>query len=505
MIGGLFKSASRLALVAVAGVMVGGISAQAADLGGDCCADLEERVAELEATTARKGNRKVSLQISGHLHKSIMHWDDGLEQNTYAGVDNINASSRFRFVGDAKITPKWSAGYLMEMDAFGDMNSHQMHQLSASGVTTVAPSGSASSQALTTLNVRHSAWWIENKDIGRVWVGLTDPAGSGIDGINLGNSNFAANAKVGINGGGMSLRGSDGGQNAVGSATSAPPNMSARTWGGLLHGNNGLMSLSDETRHNVIKYVSPTLMGFILSAAWGEDDMSDVALRYAGEFSGFKIAAGAVYTKVTDASTGNVTGSGGGSTHFSGCADLAALNLNRNDRDCSSFAVAGSIMHTATGLFVSSNYGQRTDNNRKALFENTSATNAIDLALVSSKDTNWGVRGGIEQNFFGPGKTTLFGEYNQASGTPLANGGSQLTDAGLNVALTGQTITSSEISVWGLGLVQVIDAAAMDLYVAYRNFSADLKSAANTVGAGANTVDGVKDFQIITVGGVIRF
>jgi hypothetical protein len=27
----------------------------AADLGGDCCADLEERVAELEATTARKG------------------------------------------------------------------------------------------------------------------------------------------------------------------------------------------------------------------------------------------------------------------------------------------------------------------------------------------------------------------------------------------------------------------------------------------------------------------
>ena len=33
--------------------------AKAADLGGDCCADLEERVAELEATTARKGNKKV--------------------------------------------------------------------------------------------------------------------------------------------------------------------------------------------------------------------------------------------------------------------------------------------------------------------------------------------------------------------------------------------------------------------------------------------------------------
>lgn len=37
----------------------------AADLGGNCCADLEERIAELEATTARKGNRKVSLTSHG--------------------------------------------------------------------------------------------------------------------------------------------------------------------------------------------------------------------------------------------------------------------------------------------------------------------------------------------------------------------------------------------------------------------------------------------------------
>jgi hypothetical protein len=37
-------------------VLSGSVSAKAADLGGSC-ADLEERVAELEATTARKGNR----------------------------------------------------------------------------------------------------------------------------------------------------------------------------------------------------------------------------------------------------------------------------------------------------------------------------------------------------------------------------------------------------------------------------------------------------------------
>ena len=46
---------SLSALVAT-GLLVGGLSvgsASAADLGGNCCADLEERIAELEATTAR--------------------------------------------------------------------------------------------------------------------------------------------------------------------------------------------------------------------------------------------------------------------------------------------------------------------------------------------------------------------------------------------------------------------------------------------------------------------
>jgi hypothetical protein len=54
-------------------------AAQGADLGGDCCADLEERIAELEVTTARKGNRKVSVTITGYVTKQIMFWDDGTE------------------------------------------------------------------------------------------------------------------------------------------------------------------------------------------------------------------------------------------------------------------------------------------------------------------------------------------------------------------------------------------------------------------------------------------
>ena len=82
MFGGLTKTSSRIAIAAALGLVVGGFAfkatpARAADLGGDCCADLEERVAELEATTVRKGNKKVSVTLSGWVIKSFNWWDDG--------------------------------------------------------------------------------------------------------------------------------------------------------------------------------------------------------------------------------------------------------------------------------------------------------------------------------------------------------------------------------------------------------------------------------------------
>ena len=75
--GGITKAAAHSAIAVLAGLLLSTASAQAADLGGNCCADLEERVAELEATTARKGNRRMSLTVSGQVTRSILYWNDG--------------------------------------------------------------------------------------------------------------------------------------------------------------------------------------------------------------------------------------------------------------------------------------------------------------------------------------------------------------------------------------------------------------------------------------------
>src|ERR1700704_1416578 len=113
MFGGVRK-AGWATILAGGVILAGGAPATAADLGGNCCADLEERIAELEATTAPKGKPRVSLTGSGLGNAAVFAWDDGHEQNVYVGTNTLE-ESRFRFIGEAKISDGWSAGYTLEI------------------------------------------------------------------------------------------------------------------------------------------------------------------------------------------------------------------------------------------------------------------------------------------------------------------------------------------------------------------------------------------------------
>ena len=469
--GGLFKSASRFALVAAAGVIAGGVAAQAADLGGNCCADLEERVAELEATSARKGNRKVSLTVSGQVNEAIIFWDDGYEKNAYV-VSNNNSRTRFRFVGDAKINADWSAGYLLEIGA-RYANSGSRNQTTPGG-------GSNANQ----LDIRHSAWWMDSKTFGRVWVGKTTSATDGITEINLANMNTVGSADAWI--GGFYLRNKNG-------------TLSNQKWNNITPSFAGAWNI-DGDRNTVVKYVSPTFVGFTFSTAWGEDDFWDAALRYAGEFSGFRLAAGIGYKKQLD----NVgkTGSDGDL-----CADTAAANANVSSVDCYNISGSASIMHVPTGLFVAGSGAQYTDKNRKALY---------GVANVKDTDSYWQITGGIEQNWFGIGKTTLYGEYAQhrvgagvssTGGSTCANFGAATgtsTTPGAGVQGGLNCLASANVDLWGLGINQEISAAAMDMYLSYRHFDPDVKTSATGSSTGAASAQ-IKSFDAVMMGAIIRF
>ncbi len=385
------KRISLVAMTAVAGLF--STNVLAADLGGDCCADLEERVAELEATTARKGNRKVSLTIYGQVTTAVMFWDaDGNgvnESNTYV-VDPQTSGTRFGFKGKASINSEWSAGYQIEL---------QWQQADATKVRVNDDEG----QDLPEFRQAH--WYLASKRLGKIRVGLADTASSGIAEINVANSNLAD---------GMS---------------------SSQAGGAIISNDLGgpAMTNFEGNRKNIVRYDTPTFSGFLLSAAWGEDDYWDVALRYAGEIRGFKIAAGIAYSEDTD------TNNGAGGTF-----------------DPPTQAVNGglSIMHMPSGVFVTASAGHR------------------ERDTWLDDESFWFLSGGLERRFFAIGKTTLFGM------------GGEFEDD-----------DNDSANYWGLGAVQKIDAAAMDLFISYRSY--DIQDAA------APGVDA--DFDTVVAGGRIKF
>ena len=291
------KKSSLSALVA-AGLLMGGLSAgsaSAADLGGNCCADLEERIAELEATTARKGNRKVSLTISGWVGEQVMYWDNDNpeplfnESNTYVTASAPRCFEPLQ-VHRSGHDLSWLVGGLRHPRRSRSLATSLTHNesLAAQWSCSVrhrpnpwSPSFGRAVQAL------QSYWFIKSDHLGKFGVGLQSQASDNtailVDGsgslvpANWVMFDYAASCScqaahdLGLTGSSRRLL-------LRWAARSATASASAKT---------------------SIRYDSPTFHGFSISASWGEDDFWDVAARYSGEFNGFKLAVAAAYNDVS--------------------------------------------------------------------------------------------------------------------------------------------------------------------------------------------------------------
>lgn len=66
----------------------------------------------------------------------------------------------------------------------------------------------------------------------------------------------------------------------------------------------------------------------------------------------------------------------------------------------------------------------------------------------------------------------------------------------------GDSIFNTEAWFWGIGVVQHIDAAAMELFLSYRNYAADFDSLA---GAPFDEGGDINDLSMVMGGARIRF
>ncbi len=467
---------SLSALVA-AGLLVGGLSAgsaSAADLGGNCCADLEERIAELEATTARKGNRKVSLTISGWVAEQVMWWDDGFEKNLYVTGLGTTLATNVKFTGQATIAPGYYAGYVLHLEAIDsdsltiDQGQRGLLGTGAQGpaVDPLTQQGDVTGPIVTVLQ---SFWFLKSDHLGKVSIGRQSQASDNTAILVDGSGSLVPANWVAFETNAFQI------YNKNGAATGI-------IWGGTgsCRGMGGAWGDCNGLTRNAIRYDSPTWHGFSVSADWGDDDFWDVAARYSGEFNGFKLSAAAAYNQWTDGN-GSLFGSPT-TVSFNGISGSNFLSGTYPDPGRADYFQAGVYAeHVPTGLWGLVNYGRLDDN----------------FSVLPVTET-WYFKAGLRERWSPLGHTVLYGEYLNN------NNGANASVCTTNVTATQCADYDSRLNVWGLGVVQEIDAAAMSLWLSYRHLEFG-DNIGNVLGNTAAGAAGYEDFQYVKFGGLINF
>ena len=520
MTGGLRETASLMAIAAllcVGATVFGAKPAKAADLGGDCCADLEERVAELEATTVRKGNKKVSVQIYGKVNYATMWWDDGGEQNVYT-VNNYNESTRTGIKGKAKIAGDWEAGYRLEWE-YRHAASNRLNQFD-------------DNDGVPDLAVRWSQMYLANKHYGTLNWGLTATPKYDITKNAL---EYISTVKG--EGGGLSdtlvsdFRMNDafrlrptGFNNAEGT--------SRIRWQDIARCYGSSDQYNCSTRRNGVEYSSPDLKGifegFNVQWGWFEDDDWGAALRYKNSFSLWGGGSGAsaddpwlftanvAYENFRDE---RLQAGGGGAASGPIIIPPSTTKQTFFQREFNEWAGSVGLKHKPSGLFGVGIFSTSESDDTNVIGFYT-GRRAPDM-------TAWDAQAGIQRKFglFGLeqyGETAFWGGYGQVNDgwAPGSDGnGKNLGGFAADSILTSGTFASvnvpteivgSEVNRWFLALDQGFESAAMHLYLAYQHFDADMSlvtrdPSVSPNGKLKNVPVSIDDFDLIYSGGRIYF
>ena len=368
--------------------------ASAADLGGDCCADLEQRVAELEATTVRKSGR-VSVTLSGYTAKQVFSWDDGVESNTYVSDIGPTQATHFKLGGQAKIAPGWTAGFLFRIQELRDstMGLNQINDNDDLG-----------------LNVQMSNWFVASEDYGKATLGKQALASKSVAMFtDLSGTQLIANYVL-FDGPGFFLR-QHGELLTLAWGDIGYCYSQARPWGGDC---DGIVM-------NGVRYDSPVFGGFSWSASFGQDDDYEAALRYQPRDRPASRSRSAPATRSTP---------------------------TRSSRP-SSHATRTSGFFQAGGFYVE--HLATASSSTPTMAKRTITTRSILSGLAEPDSHQWYVKGGIRRKWTSLGATVLYGEYTQyldQIGPAALNAGvtsSEFTRWGFGAV---QEIDSASMSLW---------------------------------------------------------
>ena len=452
----------------------------------DCCGDLEARVAELEASVVDKGTRKVKVDMSGAVSRAILFWDDGANSDAYV-VTNDGEGSKIEFNGEAErfAGRNWSAGFHIEINVQG-AGSGQVNQFN--------------DDIPRKLEIDESQMWISHKKAGQLTWGFVGGTGENIQDLtenDLSDTATAGYSGVEDVGGGFFLR-----------------QASARGTSGLLPVKwDDLIDHLPGIDGSIVRYDTPMYRGLEANATWGEDDVWQLALNWvsepeedAEETPELAEAEDMEDAKAYPKQSGLLK-----IFHISGTIGLFDIrdHLHEEGPDVEdgpdSRTVAGSlsVLHKPSGFSLTAAGARR-------MF--TSSVKLTDGETGRPMDPwYYYLKAGWARHLNKLGKTAFYAEYgsfNQFLGRD-ADAEQVAALSGIDEAAVCQAardaclVSGSNAAIWGLGVVQFVTRAELQLYIGYRHYEPDIRLV-DLDGTRVRTAP-LDDFQTVMTGAIIDF
>lgn len=362
--------------------------------------DLAGRVVELEATASTKrAATGPSLDFYGQINRALLYWDDGFDRKASV-VDNSTSSSRFGFIGQVPIAQGLVAGYRLEVGLYAQASEAQWNRNDIAAAHWPSPTHD--------LVVRQAYWFLRQPTLGTLSLGHQSPASDDITIINLGSQ---------MNDGAVRYN------NAFNIRLDHPALghiFSDLKWGQIAHN-------VDTLRGNFIRYDTPMLGGFMLSASAGENTVLDVALRYGAQGQGFRFAGGIGLMDDREALYTDLKGS-------------------------------ASLLHTPTGLYLSGAGGVR-DDDRSGM---------IGRPLAHFHY----LQAGIRKSWLPYGDTTIYGDAGLYRNFGV--GEFLKVDPNTQQLVVWGTLAETEVMRWGLGIEQSFDDAGVLVYLQMHRYEPEI-------------------------------
>jgi uncharacterized coiled-coil protein SlyX len=216
--------------------------------------------------------KRVSLAISGQVNRAVLYAEDGNSGELFH-VDNDHSSTRLRLVGTGRVSKDISLGAKIEV------------QMESNSTASVSQDDNENGIGGASFTERKLEVWVDSKQFGRLWLGQGDTASNDSAQVDLsGTTVIAYSNSPDEFSGGVKFRNPTTG--AFGPAVKS-----------VFSNFDGL------SRDDRIRYDTPKLANFMLSASHISGGAYDVALRHKAKFGPFKTSAAIAFADPSSNST----------------------------------------------------------------------------------------------------------------------------------------------------------------------------------------------------------